>query len=289
MTVERHHDVADVFNLVSDETRVDIVRALVERRRERPDAPAVPFVELRKRVGISDSGNFNYHLGQLRGHFVEKSDAGYQLTVTGRALAGAMVSGVYTNDARVEPTELPWPCLQCDEPVFGSYADGVLSATCKNGHIVFETAIPPGAVDGRSTEELFSLSTLTTQWTAEVATAGICQSCLGTVERSIVETDHEGVEFYGFRVTCERCGLRFETSVGFAVVRHPAVVAFYHDRGVDIRTRPPWTLSFCDATEPVTLVSDDPLRVRVDVQHNGDELRLTLDEGGTVVNSELVT
>lgn len=288
MKIERQRDATEAFDLVSDATRVDIVRALVERRRERPDAPALPFVELRERVGLADSGNFNYHLGRLRGHFVEKSESGYRLTKTGRALAGAMVSGVYTDEARVEGTDLPGPCSQCGESVVGSYADGVLSAACGNGHVAFEATLPPGAIDGRSVEDLFELSALTTQWTAELATAGACRSCLGTVERSVVETDHEGIDFYGFRATCDRCGLRFETSIGFAVVRHPAVVAFYHDHGIDLRTRPPWTLDFCDATEPVTLVSDDPFRVRVEIRLDGDELRLTLDEEATVVECEPV-
>jgi hypothetical protein len=40
---------------------------------------AVSFSELRDRVGTRDSGQFNYHLDQLTGHFIRATDSGYEL------------------------------------------------------------------------------------------------------------------------------------------------------------------------------------------------------------------
>ncbi len=68
---------ADAFGRLADATRLDVLRAL-DAARDR----SVSFSDLRGRVGVGDSGQFNYHLSRLRPHFVEKSDDGYRLTAT---------------------------------------------------------------------------------------------------------------------------------------------------------------------------------------------------------------
>lgn len=75
----------DTFRLLSDETRVRILVALAES----PDAPQ-GFSELRSRVGMTDSGQFNYHLDRLRERLVTKTHDGYVLTDTGQAVAGLL-------------------------------------------------------------------------------------------------------------------------------------------------------------------------------------------------------
>ncbi|UPV99064.1 helix-turn-helix domain-containing protein [Halorussus gelatinilyticus] len=89
-TGESAADLARVFGLLSDETRLDIVRALAERRFEKSDDACLSFSELRGRVGARDAGRFNYHLGQLRGSLVEKTPEGYLLTDEG-VTVGALV------------------------------------------------------------------------------------------------------------------------------------------------------------------------------------------------------
>jgi DNA-binding transcriptional ArsR family regulator len=91
-------DLAAVFDLLSDETRLAIVRALAERRFEHPDRADVPpdraglsFSELRTRVGARDAGRFNYHLGKLRGALVEKTPDGYRLTDRGVTVGGLLL------------------------------------------------------------------------------------------------------------------------------------------------------------------------------------------------------
>ena len=73
ITVERQSPEA-AFALLGDETRVGILQALGET----PDEP-VPFAELQGRVGMRDSGGFNYHLGKLRGSFVRRTEVGEAL------------------------------------------------------------------------------------------------------------------------------------------------------------------------------------------------------------------
>lgn len=87
-----------VFALLSDETRVDIVAALAATGTTDgeadgdDDATGLRFSTLRHRVGVADSGRFNYHLGRLRGTLVERVEERYVLTPTGRRVARTLVA-----------------------------------------------------------------------------------------------------------------------------------------------------------------------------------------------------
>lgn len=84
---------ASLFELLSDETRLRIVSALAGYAHAHPDEPAIAFAALRQRVGIRDSGRFNYHLRKLDGVLVERTEDGYLLTDVGRRLV-AVVSDI---------------------------------------------------------------------------------------------------------------------------------------------------------------------------------------------------
>ncbi|MFD1515073.1 ArsR/SmtB family transcription factor [Halomarina rubra] len=96
-------DPIEAFEALSDETRLAIVRTLAERRRESPDAPTLSFSALRERVGVRDSGTFNYHLDRLQQTFVRKRGDGYELDADGMRLIdvreGRIGPGVADDDA----------------------------------------------------------------------------------------------------------------------------------------------------------------------------------------------
>lgn len=79
-------DPTAVFDLLSDETRLEIVTAL-----DRADADGLRFSTLRERVGAADSGRFNYHLRKLRGTLVRKDGDCYVLTPTGVRMAATVM------------------------------------------------------------------------------------------------------------------------------------------------------------------------------------------------------
>jgi DNA-binding transcriptional ArsR family regulator len=66
------------LSLLSNETRIEILRVLAVAEEE-----TVPFSTLRKRVGTDDSGQFNYHLNRLTGHYVQRTTDGYALCQAG--------------------------------------------------------------------------------------------------------------------------------------------------------------------------------------------------------------
>ncbi|WP_435153723.1 DUF7347 domain-containing protein [Haladaptatus sp. DFWS20] len=63
----------DALGTLASEHRIAILRELATA--EKPLA----FSELRERVGIRDTGRFNYHLTKLRSRFVREIDEGYEL------------------------------------------------------------------------------------------------------------------------------------------------------------------------------------------------------------------
>jgi len=94
---------ANVFTLLSDETRLRIVFELVVRCHECPSNPTLSFSSLRSRVGARDAGRFNYHLRRLRDDLVEKVDDGYRLTPAGEAIGTTLVAGAIDRLERTEP------------------------------------------------------------------------------------------------------------------------------------------------------------------------------------------
>jgi DNA-binding transcriptional ArsR family regulator len=74
---------SDALDVLGDETRVRIIRALAEA-----DEP-LTFSELRRAVGVADAGRFNYHLSQVCDHFARECDDGYELDRAGARLITA--------------------------------------------------------------------------------------------------------------------------------------------------------------------------------------------------------
>lgn len=128
---------------------------------------------------------------------------------------------------------------------------------------------------------------------------GLCPTCSGPVDgwlECCADHDSTGI--------CENCGTRFDAWAHFQcrvckdhgnaspktlVAFHPAAISFYDDHGVSIRFRADDFESvkrgfdLVDAHE-MDLVAEDPPRVDVTIDHDGDDLRLTFDETVTVVD-----
>ncbi|WP_415378604.1 ArsR/SmtB family transcription factor [Halosimplex sp. TS25] len=76
-------DPVDAFDVLGDETRLAILRALADA-----DEP-LPFSRLRERAGVRDSGRFSYHLRRLCEYFVRESEEGYELGHAGSRVVAA--------------------------------------------------------------------------------------------------------------------------------------------------------------------------------------------------------
>ncbi|WP_227380085.1 winged helix-turn-helix domain-containing protein [Haladaptatus halobius] len=90
----------DALSTLASEHRIAILRALATA--EKP----LTFSELRERVGIRDTGRFNYHLSKLRERFVHETDDGYDLGHAGeRVILAAADADSESASARAEASE----------------------------------------------------------------------------------------------------------------------------------------------------------------------------------------
>jgi len=269
------------LELVTEETRAAILDALATHQAENPRNPTLGFSDLRERAGVDDSGNFNYHLGKLRPAYIRQADEGYVLTFAGMSLAGTLRASVDAETTR-GPVSLDGTCGICDTGLTVEYERRVLSVTCENDHKYPRDELPPNAVTGRTLEEAVSVQTRRTKYFLDLVRRGVCPACFGDVER-----EHEVLDApqasHVLVATCTGCGRVSSSSVGIHLLQEPAVIAFYHDHDVDVTEAPLWTLELPIA-EP-TVRSEDPLRLSLSVERDGERLTLVVDESTHLLDS----
>ena len=263
----------EAFALVGHETRVAILQAVVDAAREADDPFAsVGFSELRERVGMRDSGGFNYHLGKLVGPFLEHDEEGYRPRYTTLLVVGAILSGVYTEQGSAEPVAVDTPCPICDGVIEATYERERAVVACTDcGETFYSSAVPPGALEGYDTSEYPDVFA---RWTSRLMAemrSGFCLACLGRVDTEVRPEGGEPVVHY----RCRRCPERSRTSVAAALLDHPAMVSFHWDHGIDVREVVAWDLPWLHGD--TTLVSEDPLRAECTAELGGETLTLTVD------------
>lgn len=290
----------DAFAVLGNETRIDILQALGDTNQP------LSFSALRDRVGVSDSGQFNYHLGKLEGHFVQKTDEGYTLRHAGHRIREAVLSGAVTESVVIPLTQTDSPCpycggdtemryreerlmIRCTECV-GAYADQRATSVAFGTHpegTVTLLYLPSAAVEERTGRELLEAGHSWT-YTEYVSMAnGLCPRCTGKIDVSVdLCTEHRAEGGL-----CQSCNMRFgivgehrcrncdHTKRG-TFVHHlfgdPAFRAFFESRGID-PLAPGWEdlPSLYNFKEEVLDVN--PFTVRFTFSAAGDELTLTVD------------
>lgn len=304
----------EAFGLLANETRLAILLALWEEYDPHSDDNAISFTELFERVDYDTPGNFNYHLSQLEGQFIRKraEREGYELRVPGLKIVQTVIGGAGVQDATLERTEIDQDCPFCGSSTAISYRDGLLFQSCTDcegaapertnvdGFLNAVKFKPAGLVE-RSPEHLRAASRVAKLRHTQTMFEGVCPTCSGSVDGWLdccPNHDSKGV--------CENCGARFaalarlecrvckehtKTSPKALVLFHQAVIGFYDDHGVSTQFRGDDFESvqrgfkLMDSHE-LDIVSENPPRVVVTVESDGDELRLTFDETVAVVDVE---
>lgn len=310
-TVAGGSNTAEAFQLLGNETRLAILLALWEAYDPLTGEDTASFSTLQKRVGVSDSGQFNYHLSKLEDRFVKDTEEGYRLRPAGLAFVQTVVAGA-GSETEFEPTPLDADCNLCGAATVLTYEEGWLYQRCtecaggfgrKDGYpegILLGEPLPSSALEDRTAEELFAAAVARLFQVMNMKMAGLCPHCTGVMDASMgVCTDHDAGEgescaacgnVAAVRISfvCRVCKYRGGASPGSAVAHHPAVVAFYHDRGVEVGYPAndfASTRRFLDLVRrhEVEVLSVEPPRVRITVRHDGDELWLTMDDRLDVV------
>lgn len=274
----------DAFRTVGNDIRINILRVLGDA------GEPLSFSEIRSRIDIRDSGKFNYHLNELRDRYVRETEDGYVSTRAGLRVTSAIIASAYAAGEEVGPETAATDCPICGADRTAVYEDSAVRVRCSaNSNHKWLSPLPPGATKDRDLDELIKLGTMVNRNYGDLAASGTCPECFGHMERwlrSDEETSESlGGHEYGYQAKCEDCGFPFGGTVGSFVTRHPAVVSAYYEHGVNIREQTVLPHEF----DPPTVVSQDPLRLRVDVEspRDGDDrvlVSLTVDDNGDVIS-----
>jgi hypothetical protein len=281
----------EAFALVGHETRFAVLRALWESEGHR-----ATFSALRERVGVSDSGRFNYHLGKLVGSFVRRVDGpdpadgrsgtGYELTAAGEAVMGAVLSGAYTGRESVGPVETAEPCPLCGGVIVARFEAGNAHVDCTDCDTPLGSfPLAPAALADYPDEELPAVLDRYTRVLLRSLDAGFCPICDGRVDgRLVLHPAGEAEDVQSGEAAdltpdgeyvCRRCESEFHTALSF-LVESAAVRTFHEAHGRDLDAVPFWTLGWLFGESEVTVLDADAPRVRVVVPLDGDRLPLTV-------------
>lgn len=307
----------DAFTLLGNETRLAILLALWEAYEPFADdtwdptgGNAVAFSDLRDRVGIRDSGQFNYHLGKLEGHFIEQTPEGYQLLPAGQKLVRTVIAGAGFEDPAFDPAEIDLACPHCGAPTAVTYQNQrvyQVCTTCEGSfdlrekhpeNVLSAWMADPNVLHDRSAEAIYSAVNTEIYHEFAMRTGGLCPQCTGRLEHTLdVCQDHTP----GDVTPCQSCGrqpmavIRYvctackHTSVAAMNVlgwAHPAVGAFAWSHGIELGygLRDMETASWLlDVDTDQELVGTDPLLVRITFRYEDDEIGLTIDENLDVI------
>lgn len=281
-TVERQSP-EEAFGLLSNDLRVDILHALGEA------GDVQRFSELRTTVGERDSGKFNYHLGKLVGHLVVHDEDGYRLSLAGRKMYGAILSGAYTTEAEIDAFEFEGPCPMCGrEHLVTEYADEKVQMYCPAcEHWRNEFSFPPASLDQFERDELPHAFDRWMHVTVSKVVHGFCANCGGRVDGTLEVPDEPEYRMpVRARYNCDRCGDRVEAYPALPLMFQPEAVAFFHDHGIDVLNDPSWEYFGDEAEIDVEIQTEDPLTARVRFGIDGDELVAIV---GPAVSIESIT
>lgn len=270
---------AAAFELVAHEIRVGVLEAL-----RAADGGPLTFGEIREAVAVDDPGQCHYHVDRLTDRFVRKTDEGYLLSPAGWRLVGAVVSGGLTASLSTETVSAEGACSKCDGTLVARLRVGGVTVECVDcGFVQSDPDIPPGILTDWPREEIPRVvGRYLRRWEIDAA-HGFCPNCEGRVDRKVATaTDpaapgwFEGENVAALVVTeCRRCGFWWHAAIPIAALAEPAVVAFHHEHGVDLRARPFWTLDHLDIG--AASVSEAPRRVAVPMELGGEERTFVFD------------
>jgi hypothetical protein len=280
------------FALIGNEIRADILRVLGED----PHTP-VTFSELRSRVDEDiDSGQFNYHLQQMVGQFVDHEDgeeSTYRLRAEGRTLYRTIRAGTFTRRATVEWFDAGFDCYFCGAAVEGGYEDGAFQLQCPAcDHVYVHTTAPPSTVEGAEREDLLDRIDRYNRDRILSFRGGVCPICVNGMDQELLpgeEVWSEGSEDLDVFVhhDCDYCGNQHYLSVGMALLHEPHVVSFFHERGVDVTAVRHWEFEFVMTDHYTTVRSREPWEVALEITCEGDTLELVVDESLVVLSATL--
>lgn len=288
-----------VFGLLADETRLDVLRAVAVAQHEQSHPNAGPvelaFSEIYDRVDVDNTSKLSYHLGELAGPFLRKSEEGYSFTYAGERLARFVLSGNYGDPPAFGPEPVDGTCVFCGETSLeASLRNRFFRVDCPScDEQVLGHPVTPAEVRTRDGEELIDAVKRASAHLFREIQSGACPECggrLATAVRDMSESPLPDADPFVAVSDCDACLAQFNAPLTYRVAYHPASVAFHWDRGVDVTATGLWEFHehVYEGRWTAERVETDPARYEAVLRRGTDALRVRLDEDARVTGTERV-
>jgi hypothetical protein len=289
---------AEVFGLLSDETRLDILRTVAEAQHEDRDrgVAELSFSEIYDRVDVDGTSKLSYHLGELTGTFLRKHEDGYAFTHAGEQMVRFILAENYRQPPDIGPVEAEGTCLRCGEPGLQAVLkDQYFALQCPDcEQPTFTYRLTPA--QARSHDEADLVDAVTWELAGDLLKMrqGVCPDCAGRLDTEVLDLEDvprgEAVPAsFATASECREC-LRFlSLPLPHAAAYHPESVAFHWEHGVDIVGTGMWEFHrhLHDGRWTAERAGDEG-EYRVELRRDSATLRLYLDDEAAVTRTERV-
>lgn len=273
----------DSFTLVKNEIQAEIIRVLGDALEGESDH-VLSFSEIRARTSVDISpSQLTYHLRQLRGQFVTKSDDGYELRPEGQRFYRLLRMGTFHRRQEHIALDVNFDCYYCETPVEALFIRGQIKVECPKCEYRYLTGLVEPQIERLGDEdEAFAQFSQYVHHKILGFARGVCPTCGNAVETVLRDPDEmwEGSRRRRKVVvdrSCDCCGTPSYLTVGMAMLADTGLISFCHDHGVDVLRTPYWDLEFAATDAHVTVRSTNPWEVALRVTYSDETLQLVVD------------
>jgi DNA-binding transcriptional ArsR family regulator len=290
---------ADVFQLLADETRLDVLRAVAaaQHQNRRTGVADLSFSELYERVDVDSTSKLSYHLGELTGVFLRKHGGSYAFTHAGEQLVRFVLAENYQSPPAVGPVETEGCCLFCEATrLHAAVEDQYFTVRCSDcSEVVYAYRVTPAQLRPRTEEEVIDAVIREQAGDLLKARDGLCPDCAGSLQTAVTstaaESDRDDVpQLLGTISECRQCRRSIGLPLTHRTALHPESIAFHWEHGVDILGTAVWEFNrrLNEDLWTAERVDTDRAEYRVELRCGDDTVRLSLDETATVTRTERV-
>lgn len=251
--------------------------------------------------------------GSSRGKLVRQKDGRYHLLIPMARRIIRIWALALPKHPELGPTDVPFTCPYCGAGVRAVYGHHRLGLYCPEHREVEYGMVVPGNGADQSIMDIIRLNALEKTRRAMLCLSGFCIACFAGIERTIVSTDREstpitdvlddsavfpyvvGEDAYSWpdnqwqepiamNLNCSNCGEQGSHGIGKLTCYRPAAIDFFAEHDVDPFTTP---MMYRFVEEAGTVLSLDPVRVKVVLTADGTSRTFIVDDRCRIVSSSL--
>ncbi|UHQ96137.1 helix-turn-helix domain-containing protein [Natrinema halophilum] len=297
--METEQTAADVFGLLSDEIRLEILRtvALAQHEKRQTGVTELSFSDIYDRVSVDNTSKLSYHLGELTGTFLRKHENGYAFTHAGEQLVRFILAENFRSPPDFGTIETDGRCLFCGEsPLEAQLEEQYFMIRCSEcDRPAFSYRIRPAQARSHSGPDLIDAVIWEQVGDFLKMQQGVCPDCAGHFDTEVMDAESTSVGdlvpvSYGVVNECQQCQRVMGVPLPYAAVYHPESIAFHWDHGVDVLGTGAWEFHryLQDGQWTSEQIQTAPDEYRVELQRETSALRLLLDKNATVTRTERV-